>query len=129
MNDVELTPEHKELILRRLHALAREADKAGEEGKTQLLLDARWLIRVAEEAGSQPRLRLEEFHHQARMDIVRQLMAAFLILVLFLVILVGVIMDQSGAEIAQFAAPVSGLAGIGIGWLFTGSESRGTSGG
>jgi hypothetical protein len=58
------------------------------------------------------------------MDTIRAGFCIGLILVLGVVILVGLLKGQSGGAISQLAAPISGLAGIGIGWLFSSGSGR-----
>ncbi|MEU9828569.1 hypothetical protein [Micromonospora chersina] len=60
--------------------------------------------------------------HRSRLEIMRFGVAILLIVVLFSVIFAGVMEGIAGDSVAQFAAPVSGLAGIAIGWLFSGRD-------
>ncbi|MGW0239369.1 hypothetical protein [Micromonospora chalcea] len=60
--------------------------------------------------------------HRSRLEILRFGVAILLIFVLFSVIFAGVIEGIAGDSVAQYAAPVSGLAGIAIGWLFSGRD-------
>jgi hypothetical protein len=60
--------------------------------------------------------------HQGRMDGSRIIIT--LILVLGVLSMVGwSISTQNAADAAQYVAPISGLAGIGLGWLFTNQMS------
>jgi hypothetical protein len=62
------------------------------------------------------------------MDTYRVMLAGLLVLILFVVI-IWAIAKGYGSDATQFATPVSGLAGIAIGWLFTtGSAALPTSG-
>lgn len=60
--------------------------------------------------------------HQGRMDAARILIT--MILVLGVLAIVGWSLSlKDAATAAQYVAPVSGLAGIGLGWLFTNQRS------
>jgi hypothetical protein len=60
--------------------------------------------------------------HQARIDASR--IAITVILVLGVLAIVGWSLGfGNSSSAAQYAAPVSGLAGIGLGWLFTNQQS------
>jgi hypothetical protein len=56
--------------------------------------------------------------HRGRMDAARVVITAVLTIGVLLVVLLALARGDSGAA-AQYAAPVSGLAGICLGWLFT----------
>ena len=63
-----------------------------------------------------------QFGHQARMDAWR--MVTTIILVLGVLAIVAWSLSLRNArDAAQYAAPVSGLAGICLGWLFTNQQS------
>lgn len=64
-----------------------------------------------------------EFGHYGRMDAWRLIVAMILVLALAAVVILAV---ASGKEsnITQYSAPISGLAGIALGWLFTSNAAR-----
>lgn len=63
--------------------------------------------------------------HQQRMDVFTLAIAALLVGALFLITFLGIFREMTGEEVAQAAAPISGLAGIAVGFLF--SDRRGRS--
>jgi hypothetical protein len=67
-------------------------------------------------------LRKKRQSHQHRMEFWRLFIAFSLVATLFAVLAIGLFLDKSGADISQFAAPISGLAGIAVGWLFARRE-------
>jgi hypothetical protein len=68
---------------------------------------------------------MAHLRHQHMMEPTRLYIAFLLVAVLFGVLVVGLFRKVSGADINQFAAPISGLAGIAVGWLFSGHDDRG----
>jgi hypothetical protein len=98
----------------KLLALARQAHSAGRDEDAEVLAEARWRLDGFEMPASK---------HSGRMDSFRAMFCAALIVALAVVILVGLFKGQNGEQISQLAAPISGLAGIGIGWLFSGASS------
>jgi hypothetical protein len=60
--------------------------------------------------------------HFARMDAARIVITGVLVLGVLVIILLA-LRDKDPAAASQFAAPVSGLAGICLGWLFTNQRS------
>lgn len=62
--------------------------------------------------------------HRQRMDAFRSRLAAALIVFLFAVIVTSILKGGNGEQVGQVAAPVSGLAGIALGWLFSGGRSE-----
>lgn len=101
-------------ISRRLLALARAAHNNGDDEDAMVLSEARWRLDGFEAPASK---------HSGRMDNFRAGFCGALIIALAVVILVGLLKGQNGEQISQLAAPISGLAGIGIGWLFSGASS------
>src|SRR4051794_30894187 len=67
-------------------------------------------------------LRKARQHHQHRMEFWRLFIAFLLVATLFGVLAIGLFLNKSGQDISQFAAPISGLAGIAVGWLFARRE-------
>lgn len=60
--------------------------------------------------------------HYARMDAARIAITGLLVLGV-LVMVIWALVEHDPAVAAQYVAPVSGLAGIGLGWLFTNGRS------
>jgi hypothetical protein len=56
-------------------------------------------------------------HHLHQMETWRLIIAFALVATLFGVLAIGLFLGSVGEDIAQFAAPISGLAGIAVGWL------------
>ncbi len=111
-------------IAEKLLRFARTLDEGGDHELSKALRDARWLLIHDERESPVVRdydleMRHRQFTHIAHTDNVRHVVAIALIVVLFAVILAGIFTGATGEEISQFAAPVSGLAGIAIGWLFS----------
>jgi len=110
-----------------INALLRSADEAAARGDTDLAEAIRGVIALAnDELRLRHSLDLRDrmVAHGARMDRLRHYVAIALILVLFAVINSAVLVGVSGQDVAQFAAPISGLAGIAIGWLFGGGTQN-----
>lgn len=98
-----------------LLAMAKRAHTEGRDEDARVLAEARWRLDGLEAPATR---------HSVRMDAFRATFCSALIIVLAVVILAGLLKGQDGDQISQLAAPVSGLAGIGIGWLFSGASSR-----
>lgn len=64
-----------------------------------------------------------EFGHYGRMDAWRLIVSMIIVFALAAVVILAV---ASGKEsnITQYSAPISGLAGIALGWLFTSNAAR-----
>jgi hypothetical protein len=62
--------------------------------------------------------------HAQRVDILTLAVAFLLVAALFLVIFLGIFRNMSGEAVAQAAAPIAGLAGIAVGFLFSDRRSR-----
>src|SRR3954451_18259883 len=67
-------------------------------------------------------LRKKRQRHQHRMESWRLFIAFSLVATLFTVLAIGLFLNKTGNDISQFAAPISGLAGIAVGWLFARRE-------
>ena len=63
-------------------------------------------------------LRRIRLAHRHKMEAWRLAIASALVAVLFGVLVIGLFRDVSGQDINQFATPISGLAGIALGWIF-----------
>ena len=98
----------------KLLAMSRAAHEAGRDDDATVLAEARWRLDGLEAPAA---------GHSRRMDGFRAGFCVTLILALAIVILAGLVKGQNGEQISQLAAPLSGLAGIGIGWLFSGASS------
>lgn len=61
--------------------------------------------------------------HEQRMDLLRHLIALVLVLALFGIVTYQALNQGDLQNVAEATAPVSGLAGIAVGWLF-GARSR-----
>jgi hypothetical protein len=105
-----------------LYGLARDALDRGEDDVAKSLQDARWLLRADGDGRSQSAYAEREFQHRIRMDSSRLAVAASLIVALFGIVVAG-LMNHLGVDgISQAATPISGLAGIAIGWIFSGGR-------
>ena len=117
--------------------LARAADAGGRDADRRTLLDARFLLadRASPSVGPNapplaqakpPRTadtgRDIELHNRQRLDKARLSLALLLILILGAVSMAAVI--KGSADFTQALTPISGLAGIAIGWLFSGSGTN-----
>ncbi len=98
--------------------MAREADAQGADDRAAVLSDARFLLADYERSAAPP----YEVEHEQQMDRYRALLAMALLATLFAVIVIGIISEEGIQGVAEIAAPVSGLAGIAIGWLFSGGR-------
>jgi hypothetical protein len=115
------------------------ARKAADEGNASLASALDAAIRLAREADDsrlrtqneavqrEAGLRERALSHRSRIDNVRHTVAILLITSLFAIIAIGAIAGTPSDSIAQLAAPISGLAGIAVGWLFGGRESDHTA--
>lgn len=56
----------------------------------------------------------------------RALLTLMLVAGLLVIVLVGMLTDKDAEEVTQYAAPISGLAGIAVGYWF-GTEQRSSS--
>jgi hypothetical protein len=105
-------------------------------------LNARWILHAYQKrrhedtsntgvqaGGAGSKLAADEQHHQHRLETLRHWVAITLVILLFLVVIGGLVMTGGlhADVITQAAAPIAGLAGIAVGWLF-GTASRPTSG-
>ncbi|HEX8086572.1 MAG TPA: hypothetical protein VF529_19955 [Solirubrobacteraceae bacterium] len=95
--------------------MAREADAQGADERASVLSEARFLLADYERSAAPP----YEVEHEQQMDRYRALLAMALLAILFAVIVIGIISEEGIQGVAEIAAPVSGLAGIAIGWLFS----------
>ena len=68
--------------------------------------------------------RMLEARHRHRLESMRLFIAFLLVAVLFGILVIGLFRDIPGQDINQFATPISGLAGIAVGWLFARREDR-----
>ncbi|WP_435207672.1 hypothetical protein [Micromonospora sp. bgisy143] len=119
-----------------MERLLQAAEEAAREGNLPLLQSLERTIRFAledartrqafeqqeQQSSATSSLRNRAFLHRSRLETMRFGVAILLIVALFGVIIAGVLRDAEGDSVAQFAAPVSGLAGIAIGWLFSGRD-------
>ena len=64
-----------------------------------------------------------KFGHYGRMDAWRLIVAMILVLALAAVVILAVASGKK-SNITQYSAPISGLAGIALGWLFTSNAAR-----
>ena len=108
-----------EAIAAELLRLARTHDEDGDERTARLLLDARWMIR-AEQPEVPNDVKIAALRYDARRDQGRFIVATLLIAALALVIALGLLHGADGDAVSQFASPISGLAGIAVGWIFGG---------
>jgi hypothetical protein len=112
---------------------ARAATEKGEPPDE--FLDARWILRayqqrrsgdslqieaqgVREGQATEGRLAVNEQAHRHKLETWRHVVAITLVMLLFLVIIIGMFVGKEAAIITQAAAPLAGLAGIAVGWLF-----------
>lgn len=64
------------------------------------------------------RLAVNEQAHRHKLERWRHYVAMTLVILLFLVVIFALFFAKDAAVIAQAAAPIAGLAGIAVGWLF-----------
>ncbi|WP_430497374.1 hypothetical protein ACQRWP_21960 [Micromonospora trifolii] len=124
-----MSAESMERLILAAEEAAREGDIPRLEAMQRIIAMAADSLRAQQAVEQQMQrstdvssLQSQALAHRSRLEFMRFGVAILLIVALFSVIFAGVAEGIAGDSVAQFAAPVSGLAGIAIGWLFSGRD-------
>lgn len=88
------------------------------------------LRRAVEEREAEHQMRAKVFQAESRIAVLEAYMraglAALLVAGLLFAVLFSVLKDVNPSDVAQYLAPISGLAGLAVGYFFGRGSSRGT---